>query len=245
MRNNCVVLSIVVLLFAMAPGAQSASVTLNSIPSRQIGQPLLIARTSHPNLVEGRELWDPSGIAFDTSTTPPMVYVADTLNNRVLGWKNAASFSNGQAADLVIGQPDQYTTTPSGPGTTFTTGLSYPTGLAVDRGNLYVADSGNNRILGYTAPFTQYAQTGSYPTPNLYFGQPSLKSKTANYPSGTPTAQNLTLTSGSTVMLAAIAFDSAHNMWVSDPGNRRVSSSPPPMWPMQRSSRRPPSSWGN
>src|SRR5208283_5824456 len=118
----------------------------------------------------------------------PMIYVADTLNNRVLAWKNATTFTNGQAADLVIGQPDQYTTTPSGPGTTFSTGLSYPTGLAVYNGDLYVADSGNNRVLRYKAPFTQYAQTGSYPTPDLYIGQPSLKSKTADYPSGSPTA---------------------------------------------------------
>ena len=91
-------------------------VTLNGSPSRQIGQPLLIPKTSNPNLVEGRELWNPTGIAFDTSTSPPMVYVADTLNNRVLAWKNSTGFTNGQAADLVIGQPDQYTTTAVRPG---------------------------------------------------------------------------------------------------------------------------------
>ncbi len=223
MNHKYLVFSIVLLSSAVAAEAQSTSVTLNGSPSRQIGQPLLIPKTSNPNLVEGRELWRPNGIALDPSTSPPMVYVADTLNNRVLAWKNATSFTNGQAADLVIGQPDQYTTTPSGPGTTFTTGLSDPTGLAVYKGDLYVADSGNNRVLRYKAPFTQYAQTGSYPTPDLYVGQPSLKSKTANYPSGAPTAQGLSFApNSSTVFLACIAFDSAGNMWVTDPGNRRV-----------------------
>ena len=223
MKYSCLVFSIVLLSSAVAADAQTTPVTLNGSPSRQIGQPLLIPKTGNPNLVEGRELWRPNGIAFDPSTSPPLVYVADTLNNRVLAWKNSTGFSNGQAADLVIGQPDPYSTAPSGPGTTFTTGLSYPTGLAVYKGDLYVADSGNNRVLRYKAPFAQYAQTGSYPTPDLYVGQPSLKSKTANYPSGAPTAQGLSFsTSNSSVFLAGIAFDGSGNMWVTDPGNRRV-----------------------
>ena len=230
MNYTYFVFSIMFLSSAVAADAQvsglpipSTPVTLNGSPSRQIGQPLLIPKTANPNLVEGRELWSPTGIAFDTSTSPPMVYVADTLNNRVLAWKDSTGFSNGQPADLVIGQPDKYSTAASGPGTTFTTGLSYPTGLAVYKSDLYVADSGNNRVLRYPAPFTQYAQTGSYPTPDLYIGQPSLKSSKANYPSGSPTAQGLSFSSGaSNVYLVGIAFDSSGNMWVTDPGNRRV-----------------------
>ena len=229
MKHIQIASSVVFLLSTMAPVAETASVTLNTSPSRQIGQPLLIPKTSHPNPVEGRELWAPNGLALDTSTSPPMLYVADTLNNRVLGWKNAASFANGQMADLVIGQPDQYTTAPAGPGpttSTFSSGLWFPTGVTVYKGDLYVADSGNNRILRYKAPFTQFAQTGSYPTPDLYVGQPSLKSAKANYPngaSGTPTAQGICLASSSSnVMLAAIAFDANGNMWITDPGNRRV-----------------------
>jgi uncharacterized protein (TIGR03437 family) len=223
MKHTYLVFSILFLSSAVAADAQTTSVTLNGSPSRQIGQPLLIPKTINPNLVEGRELWSPTGIAFDFATSPPLVYVADTLNNRVLAWKNSTGFSNGQPADLVIGQPDKYTTTKSGPGTVFTTGLSDPTGLAVWNGDLYVADSGNNRVLRYKAPFTQFAQTGSYPTPDLYVGQPSLKSNTVNYPSGSPTAQGLFFSSGSSnVLLAGIAFDASGNMWVTDPGNRRV-----------------------
>ena len=226
MKHSYLVLSIVFLSSAVAADAQtttqSTPVTLNGSPSRQIGQPLLIPKTANPNLVEGRELWRPTGIALDTSISPPYVYVADTLNNRILAWKNSTGFSNGQPADLIIGQPDQYTTTPSGPNTTFTTGLTDPTGLAVYKGDLYVADSGNNRVLRYRAPFTQFAQTGSYPTPDLFVGQPSLKSKIANYPSGTPSKQGLSFASGGNPFIAGIAFDTSGNMWVTDPGNRRV-----------------------
>ena len=58
------------------------------------------------NLVNGQGLGNPNPVAIDASATPNRVYVADSLNNRVLGWRDAASFTNGEAADLVIGQPD-------------------------------------------------------------------------------------------------------------------------------------------
>ena len=227
MKYACLVFSIVFLSSATAADSQTQTtpvtpVTLNGSPSRQIGQPLLIPKTGNPNLVEGRELWSPTGIAFDFAASPPYVYVADTLNNRVLAWKNSTGFTNGQPADLVIGQPDKYTTFKAGPGTVFTTGLNEPTGLAVWNGDLYVADSGNNRVLRYKEPFTQFAQTGSYPTPDLYVGQPSLKSGLVNYPSGSPTNAGLSFAPGGSALLASIAFDSSGNMWVTDPGNRRV-----------------------
>ena len=103
MKYAYLVFSTLFLSSAVAADAQTTSVTLNGSPSRQIGQPLLIPKTINPNLVEGRELWSPTGIAFDFATSPPLVYVADTLNNRVLAWKNSTGFSNGQPADLVIG----------------------------------------------------------------------------------------------------------------------------------------------
>ena len=150
------------LAFGLAIAGASASfpqalVPLNAIPSRIVGHPqaeLLSVISSAPNLVEGRELWGPNGIALDTSVTPNILYVSDTFNNRVLAWKNATGFTSGQPADLVIGQQDMYRTSAQGPGQQFQTGLNSPTGLAVDsNGNLYVADSGNNRILRFPKPF--------------------------------------------------------------------------------------------
>ena len=39
-----------------------------------------------PNLVEGREFNNPQAIAIDSSATPPILYVADFGNNRVLAY---------------------------------------------------------------------------------------------------------------------------------------------------------------
>jgi hypothetical protein len=79
-------------------GALSAQINLNRIPSRAIGWPLLnISNSSNPNLVEGRELYAPQAVAIDNSVSPPILYVSDFWNNRVLGWKNASGFSNGAA----------------------------------------------------------------------------------------------------------------------------------------------------
>lgn len=194
--------------------AAFSQITLNPAASRAIGQPNLIPRTGNPNWVDGRELFQPEGIALDTSVSPPIVYVADTVNNRVMAWKNATGFSNGQPADLIIGQPDQYTTSASGPGTTFTSGLNFPMGLAVSNGDLYVADTGNNRVLRFRKPF---AQTGGNMFPDLWLGQPSLSSGTANY-TGALSAQGVSFT-GFQVYLA---FDATGNLWLSDPGNNRV-----------------------
>jgi uncharacterized protein (TIGR03437 family) len=212
------------LFFLVLSGTTSgfAQVTLNTTPSRVLGHPTaegFNVTNFNPNLVEGRELYSPAGLAIDTSATPPVIYVSDSGNNRVLAWKNAAAFANTEPADLVIGQPDLLTTIPSGPGTTFTAGLSAPTGLAVFNGDLYVVDSGNNRVLRFPKPFANVGQE----VPNLIIGQPSLNSSLANYPSGQPTANGISLVAGSNQVYSAnIAFDSSGNLWLTDPGNRRV-----------------------
>ena len=208
----------VFLLTLLGATAGFPQVTLNTVPARAIGQSILIPESGNPNLVEGRELYSPQGIAVDNSASPPIVYVADTGNNRVLAWKNAASFSNGATADLVIGQPDRFSTVPYGPGTTFSTGLYYPTGLAVYKGDLYVVDSGNNRVLRYPKPFSQTSQV----FPDLYIGQPSLSSRVPDQPNGQVSAQGIFTAGNNQTFVANIAFDSAGNLWMTDPGNRRV-----------------------
>ena len=212
MTQKCLVIFSLILSGATAAFPQ---ITLNPVASRAIGQPNLSpVKTLNPNWVDGRELFQPEGIALDTSTSPPMVYVADTFNSRVMAWKNATGFSNGQPADLIIGQPDQFTTAAAGPGTTFTSGLNFPVGLAVLNGDLYVTDTGNNRILRYRKPF---AQTNGNVFPDLWLGQPSLNQGSANY-TGSLSAQGLNLSG----LQSYLAFDSAGNLWVSDPGNNRV-----------------------
>ena len=82
----------------------------------------------------------PMGVAVDASGH---IYVADALNNRVLGWAAVTKLTNGAPADLVIGQPDffSYACTTTQSGLCFLQGGGPPS-IAVDpAGNLYVGDA--------------------------------------------------------------------------------------------------------
>jgi uncharacterized protein (TIGR03437 family) len=233
-HNHISVLSLAVF------GAASAysQITLNPVAERAVGTPRLTVENSpqSPNLVEGREFYAPETVALDNSVSPPILYVSDYVNNRVLAWKNAATFTTGQIADLAIGQPDLLTTFPAGPSavaqkdSSYTTGLFRPSGLAVDTaGNLYVVDGGNNRVLrfpkqGSSGLLAAFAQTTQFPQPDLWIGQTSVDGYGPNSPGGTatPTAQGLLLSGSNVVLISNLAFDSSGNLWVVDTGNARV-----------------------
>jgi len=93
-----------------------------------------------PNLVDAIGMNAPAGVAIDVANGH--VLVADSQNNRVMGWFSAHSFAAGGAADLVIGQADFY----SGQinrtgGSPSANSLATPRGVAFDSaGNLYVGD---------------------------------------------------------------------------------------------------------
>jgi len=224
----------VLTLAALGARPAFSQITLNPVAERAVGTPQLTVANSpqSPNLVEGREFYAPQAVALDTSVSPPTLYVSDYFNNRVLAWKNAASFTNGQKADLAIGQPDRVTTFPEGPSgvqrtSVYYGGLTRPSGLAVDsNGNLYVADGGNNRVLRYpkTAIAAGFAGTTTQLEPDLWIGQATVTAGGANYSgnSSTPTAQGLYLSNGSTVLTTTLAFDSSGNLWVIDTGNARI-----------------------
>src|SRR5260370_4179337 len=84
----------------------SAQLNLNRTPSRAIGWPQLMVNNFNPNLVEGRELNGPQGLAIDSTVSPPVLYITDPGNNRVMVWRNASSFSFGAMPAFVIGQKD-------------------------------------------------------------------------------------------------------------------------------------------
>jgi sugar lactone lactonase YvrE len=200
------------------------STVFNPVPSRIVGQAVLqqqgLLTANAPNLVEGREFNGPQALALDTSATPPILYVADTGNNRVLAWKNASGFTKGNFADKVIGQRDFLSTAAQGPGTNLSTGLAAPDALAVDKaGNLYVVDAGNNRILRYPAPLSQ---TGALLTVDLIIGQKDLNGRSANEGQAAPSAKTIALVSGGAIFRSGITFDAQGNLWVSDAGNNRV-----------------------
>ena len=78
------------------------------------------------NLLEGREMAtflssqsiDGAGIAFDRTSDTPHLYIADTYNNRILGYADARTVKTGAKADMVIGQLDFYASSPIRPPTT-------------------------------------------------------------------------------------------------------------------------------
>ena len=212
--SHRVVFAALALLSALPAYAQ---ITLNAAPTRVIGQTSLAINNANPNLVEGRELASPQCVVLDTTTNPPGMYIADTTNNRVLGFRSALGFANGQKADVVVGQVDFITTLSSGPGSARTTGLSVPIGLAVDKnGDLYVVDTGNNRILRFPKPLQQT----DVQVPNLVIGQPGFTTRNPNQ-SGI-SASTLALAGNNGALQAFLAFDAAGNLWVADAGNNRV-----------------------
>ena len=206
--------------------AVEAQVTLNLNPSRELGHapasfnPLHPSpSTGSPNLVEGRELYLPllgnnvasGGVAIDTNAG--IVYVADTGNNRVLGWYYNDSLGKPGSgpfpiADFVIGQSDRFSTFRQNPDAN---GLFLPSGLAVDAAsNLYVIDSGNNRILRY--PFNQT-------TADLVVGQGDFNRNLVNQGQAAPAASTINLGNG---LPASLAFDQSGNLFFTDVGNHRV-----------------------
>ncbi len=104
----------------------------------------------------------PGQMAIDFSGDTQHLYVVDTYNSRILGWNDATSFTNGQPADIEIGQPD-FETTLCNSGTAGgdvdglgADSLCLPYGVAVDNaGDLFVADTRNSRVLVYPAPFAR------------------------------------------------------------------------------------------
>jgi sugar lactone lactonase YvrE len=163
--------------------------------------------------IDPRSLNAPNQIAIDPTTHA--LVVADTVNNRVLGWHNAETFVSGAPADLVLGQPDFFSGALTGSATSST--LLTPTGVAFDpSSNLYVADFNNNRVLEYTAPFAACA--GVFPcvggAAHAVFGQTSFTGTSCNQ-LGSPSAATICLPEH-------VAVDGFGNLYVADTGNNRV-----------------------
>lgn len=189
--------------------------------SRALGQPDFAHGAV--NRVDGAGLAAPAGLAIGMAGAQTAVYVADTQNNRVLGWIGPAAPAIG-AADIVIGQSDFISSQPNAGAGEGATTLSAPIGAATDSsGNLFVADSRNNRVLEFADPA---AACGSYPCVDsapaiAVFGTCGSFKENVCAPPGTVSATSLFNPS-------AVAFDRVGDLLVSDSGNSRVLEFKPP-----------------
>ncbi len=139
----------------------------------------------------------PSGATFDSQGN---LWVADYGNSRVVEFK--PPFTSGMAASTVLGQADLNSSSCNTSATT----LCYPwEGITFDsKGNLFVGDYSNCRIVEYQAPFS----TGM--AASIAIGQPDLNSSTCGT---TASAMDSPL---------GIAFDPSGNLWTGDYTNSRV-----------------------
>jgi sugar lactone lactonase YvrE len=135
------------------------------------------------------------------------LYIADTGNNRVLVYTKTIPADG--IADYVIGQPDMVSNTANNGGIGKNS-LHTPSGLAVDCSNrLYIADTGNNRVLGFFTPET------ATPQANTVFGQAGIFT--------TGTANNGGLSADSLHAPMGIATDyTTMNVVIVDSANQRA-----------------------
>jgi FG-GAP-like repeat/NHL repeat len=146
--------------------------------------------------------------AYNLGTDPGSgrLFVADTNNNRVLSWPSSAAFTNGQAADLVLGQADFTANTSA----CSATGMNAPAGIAVDEfGNVYVSERGNHRIVTFKPPLSSgMAASG-------IVGQSDFGSCLENRGLAAPDVDGLRAPNG-------IALSATGYLYVADTGNHRA-----------------------
>jgi len=161
--------------------------------------------TTNASATSQTGLYNASRLTFDSSGN---LWVTDFNNNRVLRY--APPFFNGEPASMVLGQLGASYT--SNTQAVSATGMYAPAGLAFDSsGNLWVADSGNDRVLEFQAPLSNSEAA------SLVIGYSSF-----NVSGLQPTSASAMNQPG------AIAFDYFGNLWVMDTGNSRILEFKPP-----------------
>jgi hypothetical protein len=134
--------------------------------------------------------------------------VADAWNHRILIWYNLPE-ENNQPADLVLGQGN-FTDNQSNRGSqeTAANNLHWPYGILCDQNKLFVADTGNRRLLIWNQLPTENGQPA-----DIVLGQPDMISRNENG-GGSPTASSMRWCHDITIW--------NDNLVVTDAGNNRV-----------------------
>ena len=183
-------------MVAAQPAAAQASTTADVVYGQQGS--FTASGTNDPNGVSASSDNGFQQAVFDSNGN---VYAADSGNSRILFFPPGST-----TATQVYGQLGSFTSSTQNNGGISANSLMVPYDLALDSsGNLYVADSYNNRVLFYPAGSTTatrvYGQLGSFTTNTLNKGGIS--------------ANSLWLPQG-------VILDSNGNLYIGDYGNNRV-----------------------
>ena len=118
------------------------------------------------------------------------LFVADTGNRRVLIW-NQLPESNGQPADVILGQSDFNLRDENGGASPTASSMRWPHAISIWQNNLIVADAGNNRIMIWDGIPTENN------TPcQMVLGQPNFSNVELNQSNYFPSAQTLSMPYG-------------------------------------------------
>jgi len=110
------------------------------------------------------------------------LFIADTNNNRILVYTRPIE-SNGMSADYVLGTADF---TQMADGAVGRNRLNRPTSIVPDRdGGIYVADSGNHRILHFSPPWSNGKEADKViGAPSFEEGSPGTEDNALSNPTG-------------------------------------------------------------
>jgi sugar lactone lactonase YvrE len=181
--------------------ANASSLSSGASASQVLGQPNFTSKTGATN---DHTMSGPISVALDSSNN---LYVMDRGNNRVLRFDNASAAGNGATANSLFGQSNFLSTSFGVSATQFGNGVNNPWAVAVDsNGNLWVADTPNNRLLCFGNAAT--AQPGA--SASVVLGQNSFTTSTAS----------TTQTGFSSPI--GLAFDIIGRLYVADVSNNRV-----------------------
>ncbi len=174
----------------------------NQAADRVIGQSYFSSNSSGTT---SSSFTHPGGIALSAGGT---LYVSDTDNNRVLVWTTAPT-SNGQAANIVLGQSN-FT---SNGAAVSSTRMRQPLGVAAGGGQVFIADTGNNRVMGYSSTIAGNGQAA-----NFIMGQLTPSDTVDFYGNTVNNPQNHGLNHPGSMTIDSIN----HRAFVADTDNNRV-----------------------
>jgi uncharacterized protein (TIGR03437 family) len=201
-----------------------------NMPTRN-GQPadVVVGQTDfttvRPPSTDPNSLRGPQGVWIHDGK----LFIADTQNHRVLIY-NRIPTSNGAAADVVLGQPDFFTTIDPNLANQILTatqgGLRNPVAVTTDGVRLYVTDLGHNRIAVWNQIPTRNAQPIDF-----VLGQANFTSLVPNAsrqvcdPVGVDGESNeprFPFRCGATLSFPRFAISDGEKLFVADGGNDRI-----------------------